>query len=199
MGGLDFADSLEFLLGEGGRKLIGGTSFHFYKPQSVWVLIVVWYFPLTLRCSGNANHTDSQEFLLPKTNKTWVIIRDEIYYNKKYESMDGCGQLEVQFTFLWIISFSHNFQSTTELYEPLSEVLVPPVSVTPAPDTLLILWSSLSVCASCQMRLCFCPSIVVKNKQGLRGFQHCGDQLKQSSPISAGKAQCHAAPFRKPG
>lgn len=42
-----------------------------------------------------------------------------------------------------------------KLHEPLSEVLVTPVSVTPAPNTLLILCSSSSVCAGCQVRSAF--------------------------------------------
>lgn len=62
--------------------------------------------------------------------------------------------------------------------------------------TLLILCSS-SKCVRQAVKCALLLSVhCCKNKQDSRGFQHCGDQLEQSSPISAGKAQCHAALFR---
>lgn len=88
------------------------------------------------------------------------------------------------------LSFLHS--SICLSSEPLSEVPVTPVSLTPAPG----------LCLSCAVpRVCAavvkCALLLsvhgCKNKQDLRGFQHCGDQLEQSSPISAGKGRCHAA------
>lgn len=112
-------------------------------------------------------------------NKIHVIIWD---YNKKHETMEECE---------WWKSIT-TFQFFTQL--PVSKIL------------RAIVRSSFSTC-SCYpaypMQFLECVPVVkctlllsvhcCKNKQDLRGFQHCSDQLKQSSPISAGKARCHAA------
>lgn len=108
------------------------------------------------------------------------------YYNKKYESMDGWGHPltfendEIQ---KWVFfSFSHEFQNKKRVkyYEPLSEVPVTPecyTCVTPVPLACVpVVKCALLLSVHC-----------------LGGFQHCGDHLKQSSPISAGKAQYHVA------
>lgn len=65
---------------------------------------------------------------------------------------------------------------------------------------LLILCLSCAVRRVCVCQLSKCALLLsvhcCKNKQDLQGFQHCSNQMKQSSAISAGRAQSHAALFQ---
>lgn len=135
--------------------------------------------------------------LFTHENKIWLIIRYETITTKSTSQ-----RMDVDRWKWWQSILSvHFFHTTTfrvkrikvySYYSHCQRFLLHLREL----HLLLILCLSCAVPRVCVAVVKCVPLLSVyccKNKQDLRGFQHCADQLKQSSPIRAGKAQCHAA------